>query len=454
MAGIPNPYRQLAAKLLAADVICIIVFFNLAYAMRMREYLGVDPEIIAPGAILLFALYVLDCYSVKGQVSGLRAAPRSLVAVALATLLTGAYVYSAGLWGSSAVVGRGVFPVAFAFFAVWAASSRFLLGLPTRGSAEIMRWLVLGAGEQAARLREDFAASKARGELRYLKDLEDSAYVEEGLVGTIDLLDEVGKQGWTGIIVALNPPISQSVIQALMRLRFSGTPVYDLADFYERYWFKVPVLHTQRGWMVFSQGFELLHNTVGLRLKRLLDLLFSITLSVVVFPILILMACLIRMESGGPAIFRQARTGLDGRPFEMLKFRSMYVDAEKDGPQWAAAGDTRITGVGRVMRALRLDELPQLLNVMRGDMSFIGPRPERPVFAQMLEKEIPFYEMRHLVRPGITGWAQVMYAYGASIEDAREKLQYDLYYIKNYSILLDIGILLKTLRVVLLGQGR
>lgn len=454
MAGTPNPYRRLAAKLLIADVLCIVIFFNIAYSLRLHGFLGLAPGIIVPGLVLLLALYVLDCYSVEGQVSGLRSAPRSLVAVALAGLLTGAYVYSAGLWGSNPVAGRGVFPVAFLFFAIWATASRYYLGLPTRSQTKHIRWLVLGVGEQAMQLQEDFSTAKATGELWYLQDSEDGAHVGSRIVGVIDALDEVGKRDWAGIIVALNPPISQSVIQGLMRLRFSGTRVHDLSDFYERYWFKVPVLHTQRGWMVFSQGFELLHNTLGLRLKRLLDLFFAVTLSVLVLPIVILTACLVRMESRGPAIFRQTRTGLDGRPFEMLKFRSMYIDAEKDGPRWAADGDSRITRVGRVIRTLRLDELPQLLNVIRGDMSFIGPRPERPVFNEMLEKEIPYYDMRHLVRPGITGWAQVMYAYGASIEDAREKLQYDLYYIKNYSILLDIGILLKTLRVVLLGKGR
>jgi len=153
-------------------------------------------------------------------------------------------------------------------------------------------------------------------------------------------------------------------------------------------------------------------------------------------------------------IFKQERTGLDGRVFRIYKFRSMRADAEQSGPQWATDGDPRVTRVGRFIRAARLDELPQLVNVLRGQMSFIGPRPERPVFNDMLERQIPYYDLRHLVRPGITGWAQVMYPYGASIEDAREKLQYDLYYIKNYSLMLDIAILLKTLRVVVLGKGR
>jgi len=160
------------------------------------------------------------------------------------------------------------------------------------------------------------------------------------------------------------------------------------------------------------------------------------------------------LDCRGPALFQQTRTGLNGREFEILKFRSMYVDAEKAGPQWASARDPRVTRIGRLLRILRLDELPQIINVIKGEMSFIGPRPERPVFVRELEKQIPFYDLRQLVRPGITGWAQVMYTYGASTDDALEKLQYDLYYIKNYSFLLDFAILLTTLPVFILGKGK
>jgi lipopolysaccharide/colanic/teichoic acid biosynthesis glycosyltransferase len=165
-------------------------------------------------------------------------------------------------------------------------------------------------------------------------------------------------------------------------------------------------------------------------------------------------ALLIKIESPGDILFRQIRTGKDGEPFSIFKFRSMRSDAEKDGAQWASKNDQRVTRVGKFIRLTRIDELPQLLNIFRGEMSFIGPRPERPEFNTLLEKEIPYYEMRHLVNPGLTGWAQVLYPYGASVEDSKEKLQYELYYIKNYSLLLDLQIVLKTVGVVLLGRGR
>jgi exopolysaccharide biosynthesis polyprenyl glycosylphosphotransferase len=270
----------------------------------------------------------------------------------------------------------------------------------------------------------------------------------------MDDLDTVLNQDWSGVIVAPMSPLSEGLIQKLMKTRFSGLRVYDLADFYEQRWFKVPVMHTQRGWLLFAHGFDLLHSALALRLKRLLDIAVSVVLLIVCMPIMLIIAVAVRLESRGPALFRQTRTGLNGKEFEILKFRSMVVDAEKAGPQWTSARDPRVTKVGRLLRVLRLDELPQLINVIKGEMSFIGPRPERPVFIRELEKKIPFYDLRQLVRPGITGWAQVMYAYGASMDDALEKLQYDLYYIKNYSLLLDFAILLKTLRVVMLGRGR
>jgi exopolysaccharide biosynthesis polyprenyl glycosylphosphotransferase len=338
--------------------------------------------------------------------------------------------------------GRGILPVALAALAVWSAGWRLLLGAWLRQQGERIRWLVIGSGEPALGLREDFARSEAQGELVFLAE------------GELEDLERLAREPWSGVIVALTDAVPDGLVHRLMHLRFSGMRIYGLADFYEQLWYKVPVMHTQGGWLVFAHGFDLLHNPLGLRVKRLLDMIFALSLLLVAIPLMLLVAIMIKAESRGPVIFRQTRTGLDGREFELLKFRSMVQDAERDGPQWTQEGDPRATRLGRVIRLLHIDELPQLVNVLRGEMSFIGPRPERPEFNQLLEKEIPLYDLRNLVRPGITGWAQVMYLYGASIEDAREKLQYDLYYIKNYSVLLDIAILFKTLRVIILGKGR
>jgi exopolysaccharide biosynthesis polyprenyl glycosylphosphotransferase len=188
-------------------------------------------------------------------------------------------------------------------------------------------------------------------------------------------------------------------------------------------------------------------------LKRLGDIAVSAVLLVLAMPLLVATAIAIPLESRGPAIYRQERVGRNGRPFVLYKFRSMRTDAESAGPQWAGEDDPRITRIGRFIRRTRIDEIPQVFNVLKGDMSFIGPRPERPHFVERLKKEIPFYNERHRVRPGITGWAQINYPYGASVEDAKEKLSYDLYYIKNYSLLLDIIVLFSTIEVVLWPKG-
>ncbi|HYX15304.1 MAG TPA: exopolysaccharide biosynthesis polyprenyl glycosylphosphotransferase, partial [Nostoc sp.] len=210
----------------------------------------------------------------------------------------------------------------------------------------------------------------------------------------------------------------------------------------------------QDKWLAFSDGFNLMPGYFSMKLKRVVDLILILFLLVLVAPLLLLVALVIRLDSPGPVLYSQQRSGLYGKPFRVYKFRSMYQDAEKLGAQWASQRDPRITRVGYWLRLLRIDELPQIWNVLQGEMSLIGPRPERPEFDVKLKEAIPYYEVRYLVKPGITGWAQVMYPYGASIEDAYEKLSYDLYYIKNYSIWLDLAIAFKTIRVVLLGKGR
>ena len=211
------------------------------------------------------------------------------------------------------------------------------------------------------------------------------------------------------------------------------------------------VTNLRPSWLIFADGFV---KTEMTRLvKRVMDIGLALVGLVLSLPLMLLAACAIKLDSKGPVFFRQHRVGERGRIFVLRKFRSMTVDAERDGPVWAAAHDSRVTRVGRWLRRTRLDELPQFWNVLAGDMSFVGPRPERPEFVEQLQREIPFYMGRHSVKPGITGWAQVRHRYAASIEDSMEKLQYDLYYIKNMSPLLDVVILLSTLQVVFFRRG-
>ena len=448
--------KWVALTLLAADTAGLLLFFNLAYWLRLDDIPWFTPGMLVPLGLLLLSMYVLDTYVLERQVSGLRPPARAILGVGVAGLLTGAAAYAGAFWGTYPTFGRGIFPVAFALQALWSALWRLYLGRWVHEQTERIRWLVIGTGEQALGLHEDFVRSKTQGEMRFLADRPDAngAASELAPIGKLDDLERVASEPWSGVVVALTDPAPEPLVHQLMILRFSGVRVYGIADFYEQMWFKVPVLHTRRGWLVFGHGFDLLHNPLGLRIKRLSDVILALALLLVMLPVMAGAAVLIKLESRGPVIFRQPRTGLGGGEFEILKFRSMTDDAERNGPQWAQRSDPRITRVGRFIRLLRIDELPQLVNVLKGEMSFIGPRPERPVFNETLEKEIPLYNLRHLLRPGITGWAQVMYPYGASVEDAREKLQYDLYYIKNYSVLLDISIVFKTLRVVVMGKGR
>ena len=241
-------------------------------------------------------------------------------------------------------------------------------------------------------------------------------------------------------------------LRELVDCRIGGVPVTDLAGMYERVRGEVPLESLKASWLIYGQGFA----QGGLRsfVKRTFDIVVSSLMLVATLPIMLLTALAVRLESAGPAIYRQERAGFGGRRFMCLKFRSMRVDAENDGvARWATKSDPRITRVGTLIRKLRVDELPQLVNVLRGEMSFVGPRPERPSFVEELKKAIPFYDVRHSVKPGLTGWAQVRYNYGASVEDARKKLQFDLYYVKNHSLFLDILVLIETVRVVLFREG-
>jgi exopolysaccharide biosynthesis polyprenyl glycosylphosphotransferase len=240
----------------------------------------------------------------------------------------------------------------------------------------------------------------------------------------------------------------------LMEMRLRGVYVYSFADFCEQFWQKIPPACLEDDWFAFSAGFSILHNPVNIKLKEAIDRFVAASLILLTLPITLIVAIVVKLDSPGSLFYSQVRTGLNGKKFKVHKFRSMRSDAEKMGVQWAQEKDPRITRSGRILRMTRIDELPQLWNVLKGEMSLVGPRPERPEFDSQLRQAIPYYDLRYLVKPGITGWAQVCYPYGASVEDAYQKVAYDLYYIKNYSLILDAAIALQTLRVVILGKGR
>jgi len=253
------------------------------------------------------------------------------------------------------------------------------------------------------------------------------------------------------VIVALDEKRGKLPVRSLMELRLRGIEVEDATTFFERVSGKIAVETMLPSWLIFSEGFR--SSQLRRAIKRLIDLLASVVLLVLTAPLMMLTALAVKATSRGPALYRQSRLGLNGQEFQLLKFRSMRQDAESGGPSWATRNDPRVTAIGRFLRLVRIDELPQLLNVLRGEMSFVGPRPERAHFVRQLAMKIPYYGLRMTVRPGLTGWAQVRYGYGATDEDALEKLKYDLYYIKNASALFDLWIMVKTIRVVLAGSG-
>jgi sugar transferase (PEP-CTERM system associated) len=255
------------------------------------------------------------------------------------------------------------------------------------------------------------------------------------------------------IVVALTERRAGSMpLRQLLDCKVSGIKVYDLNTHFEKTLGQIRIDYLSASWLIFGDGFN--QGQWRTAIKRVFDIVSASLLCVISAPIMLTAAVFIKLESRGPLLYRQERVGLNGRSFNVTKFRSMRTDAEKDGkPVWASANDNRVTRVGQVIRRLRIDELPQLFNVLRGDMSLVGPRPERPFFVEQLTQEIPFYALRHSVKPGVTGWAQVRYPYGATVEDSQEKLQFDLYYVKNHSLFLDLVVLLETVGVVLTGKG-
>lgn len=253
------------------------------------------------------------------------------------------------------------------------------------------------------------------------------------------------------IIVALDERRGKLPIEQLLFCRLKGIPVEDGISFTEQLAGKLSVENLHPSFLIFSDGFK--RTAIHKKVKRGMDILGSVLGLVLLSPIIFLVAIAIKLDTEGPIFYLQERVGEDGKVFQLIKFRSMRKDAESNGPVWAKPKDERITRVGKVIRKLRLDEIPQMINVLKGEMSFVGPRPERPFFVEMLKNEIPYYSQRHVVKPGITGWAQICYRYGASKEDALEKLKYDLFYIKHMSFLFDLMIILETIKIVLLGRG-
>jgi exopolysaccharide biosynthesis polyprenyl glycosylphosphotransferase len=420
-------WRKTGAFLLMTDVLALAALYELVHFVRLGTWVNlISIPFIEVLAAVVITLYIMDVYRVETPATVSRLPVTAAFAALVSIIVSASLVYFHGPLHFESIFGRGVMPIALVLFAGWAAWSRYALSRWMEKIKESATWLFLGTAEKLNYLLSDFEISVDEL-IVFLDDLGNKDQLpdvyQDCIKGDSGNLSSCKSNAITGVIVATDKTFNEKEVSTLMNFRASGASLHEFTAFYEQFQFKVPVLHLKHGWFMQGGGFNLLQNAMGLKLKRLIDITLAIFLMILLSPIFLLTAFLITVDSRGPIFYSQIRKGLNDKIFKVLKFRSMIVDAEKEGAKWAEDNDPRVTRVGKFIRTARIDELPQLWNVLKGEMSFIGPRPERPEFIQKLEKEIPYYDLRHLVMPGITGWAQVMYPYGASVEDAREKLQ-------------------------------
>jgi len=402
--------------------------------------------------VIQICFYYNDLYDLSERISRGEEVVRLGQALGAACIILGIlYVLFPGL-----LVGRGVLVIAVSLILAGVAATRFGLERVWQLTVPKSRVAVVGHGALATAVME---AMEHRSDLGFELAGSVTTTASQGdakhrKLGTIDdLAGIVSKNDISRIVVALEDSRGALPIRDLVRLRVQGVEIEDahtaLAALTGRVWLEA----VRPSWFVFSDGFR--RPFLVTMTKRAIDLAASVVGLVLTAPIMALVAIAIKLDSKGPVLYKQTRVGLGDRTFELLKFRSMRTDAETEsGAQWAQESDPRATRVGRILRKYRLDELPQFINVLRGDMSLVGPRPERPIFVRQLRERIPFYDERHSARPGVTGWAQVEYKYGSTIEDAYRKLEYDLFYLKNMSILFDVMIIARTVGIVLFGSGR
>jgi sugar transferase (PEP-CTERM system associated) len=357
----------------------------------------------------------------------------------------------------SIAIGNGIFVSSLVIFLIAIIAWRLLFNRLAYASQLEERVLIVGTGATARMVARQIQSQHDFGYrvIGFIDDAQAPGYgvLNPATLGAAeDIPQIVSEYDVDRIVVGLSDRRGRLPISELLHAKLSGVRVEDATTTYERLTGKILIDDLKPSWLIFSDGFMISRSTRWL--KRLIDLALASIGFVLAAPLTLLTALAVYLDSDGPILYRQERVGESGRTFTLFKFRSMRLDAEKAGqPIWAKENDDRITRVGRFIRKARLDELPQLWNVLRGDMSFVGPRPERPFFVQQLAEEIPFYQQRHAVKPGVTGWAQIKYQYGSSIEDAMEKLRYDLYYIKHLSIALDLSIVFDTVKVIMFGKG-
>jgi sugar transferase (PEP-CTERM system associated) len=467
MIRIFSQYVSLKSLLLMLVEICLVAA-SLVGAVKLRFWN--DPaefslyvvfpdfavQIAIVAAVCVACFYCNDLYDLSSGCAGhMERALRIEQSLGAASLLLGLLYFLF----PSLLLSRGVFLIGMVLVTASILLARKILDRIWSLTSSSQVVMILGSGPLAIDLARELSR---RGDLGiklegFVSPLPTEADAEKifgvPVLGSLDSLEKITKErAISRIIVALEDHRGVLPARELVTLRVQGVRIEDAPTALAALTGRIALKAVKPSWFVFSDGFHRSKWTD--LLKRILDLTVGITGLVLSLPVMILVGLIVRLDSKGPIIYRQTRVGRMGHQFEVLKFRSMRVDAESGtGAQWASENDPRVTRVGRFLRKYRFDELPQFMNVIRGDMSFVGPRPERPCFVEELRKRIPYYDERHSVRPGLTGWAQVQYSYGSSIEDAFNKLEYDLFYLKNMSLIFDLAIIFRTMRIVVGGTG-
>jgi len=462
--------HYIPASLLVLGIVEALAFFAAMYGgIALRFSLtGQDLDAIAAKPNLVFPIYpkaVIYTLVMMGIMTALGLYQRDLrsrdehwIRIIAAFGLGLVAMFAVFYILPKAFLGRGAFVLTHALAFVGVCLARVVYFGMTRTSRVKRRVLVLGTGTRAAKVDALERELKRTGGFKivgFIPTRDGHHFVDKArlLADSGPLCAIARKHDVDEIVIGMRDRRGGGLpLDDVLACKLNGISIIDLPSFFERETGHVQLQSLNPSWMIFSEGFG--QSIWRDRSKRIFDIAASSALLLATAPVMLLAGALIVLESGRPVLYRQERVGHAGKTFNVLKFRSMRNDAEKSGkPVWASLNDDRVTRVGRIIRKLRIDELPQIFNVLRGDMSFVGPRPERPYFVKQLESQIPYYSFRHHVKPGITGWAQIRYPYGSSVEDAIEKVQYDLYYVKNHTMFLDLVILFQTAQVVLFGKG-
>lgn len=443
--------------LLIIDFFILVISIALSFLVLTGKIINILSYLTGASTFsaitFLFSFYIFDLYNFEYKFKSVRYLGRIIFAVTAGSALIMILFYALPSWkfSRSAFILQPLIIVIFV--SAWRIIFEFIF-MPARKPKKV---IIIGAGWSGKKIYDAIIGNSAYKVIGFLDDnpkLSGMSIGKHSVIGTSnDLVPLARDKSIDVAVIAITHEQKPELLKNVLKVKMKGVNVCDMPSLYEDITGKVPVDCIKDSWFVYVPLSGVKTNLYTQRLERFFDIVISLAGLLFTFPISLVSAILIKIESSGPVFYIQDRVGKGGKVFKIVKFRTMRVGSESSGPIWASENDPRVTGFGRIIRKLRIDEVPQMWNVLVGDISFIGPRPERPEFVKELEKEIPYYSLRHSVKPGITGWAQINYKYGSSRDDAEEKLRYDFYYIKNKSLILDLYILLKTIRIVLFAIG-